>query len=111
MIDREALVRDARDFLRGNFEPSTVKLMVDFALKVLASQEGAQATITVLGAKIKRLKSALEPFADIADLIECETEGFSDTDELQLTFHDYLFQNFSVAKFKVARAAMGDRDA
>lgn len=46
---------------------------------------------------------ALEPFADIADLIDCETEGMSETDELALHFHDYLMASWPVSLFRAAR--------
>ena len=49
---------------------------------------------------------ALRPFADIADLIDSETEGLCDTDECQLVFHDYLMANFTVAQFRRARSAL-----
>lgn len=48
-------------------------------------------------------EAALEPFADISDLIDAETEGVSDTDELQLLFHDYLIAKWPVSTFRAAR--------
>jgi hypothetical protein len=54
---------------------------------------------------------ALEPFADIADLIDSETEGMSETDELALHFHDYLMASWPVSLFRAARRALtGGKD-
>lgn len=54
----------------------------------------------------KVLREALEPFADVADLIDAETEGLEEGDECQLMFHDYLMANYTVAHFRAARAAL-----
>lgn len=62
-----------------------------------------------LAAENARLREALEPFADIADLIDSETEGFSDTDEVELLFDKYLIQTFTIAQFRRARAALADQ--
>lgn len=63
----------------------------------------AEATITALEAENKRLREALEQFAAIADLVDSETEGFSDTDEFQLLFHDFLMASWSLSTFRRAR--------
>ncbi len=55
---------------------------------------------------VAALKEAAEPFARIADLIDAETTGFSEQDELALTYHDYLFDKFTVAQFRALRAAL-----
>lgn len=56
---------------------------------------------------IERYRKALEPFADIADLIGAETAGLSSEDELHLMFHDYLMERFTVHQFYEARQALG----
>lgn len=66
--------------------------------------EIARAT-EVLEAKLAAAENALEPFADIADLIDAETEGMDETDELVLHFHDYEFAKWPVSLFRKARAA------
>jgi len=58
-------------------------------------------------AKLAAAQKALEPFADIADLIDAETEGMAETDELVLHFHDYEFAKWPVSLFRKARAAPG----
>ncbi|MDH0127194.1 hypothetical protein N7376_24870, partial [Brucella intermedia GD04153] len=55
--------------------------------------------------KLAAAEKALEPFADIADLIDAETEGMAETDELVLHFHDYEFAKWPVSFFRKARAA------
>lgn len=56
--------------------------------------------------QIERLREALEPFADVANLIDAETEGMSETDECQLMFHDYLMTVYTVAQFRRARSSL-----
>lgn len=53
-----------------------------------------------------RLSHALRPFADMADYLDSETEGFADTDEFDLLYEDHLFHHFKVADFRDARAAL-----
>lgn len=57
-------------------------------------------------AQLAEANKALEPFADIADLIDSETEGMSETDELALHFHDYLMASWPVALFRACRQAL-----
>lgn len=56
--------------------------------------------------RIDELKTALEPFADVSDLIDVETEGFSDDDETNLMFADYLLKSYTIADFRKARSAI-----
>lgn len=56
-------------------------------------------------ARIEALEAALEPFAGIAELVDLETEGLSDTDTFDLMFHDYLLDRFTLAHFRAARRA------
>lgn len=54
--------------------------------------------------------AALEPFANLGDLIELETTGFDDTDELSLIVEDgHLLDRFTVGDFRRARAALAQR--
>lgn len=62
-----------------------------------------------LEAKLAAAEKALEPFADIADLIDAETEGMAETDELILLFHDYEFAKWPVSLFRQARAVLGGK--
>lgn len=54
--------------------------------------------------EVAKLREALEPFASIGELIEVETEGFDDADELDVIFHDYLFDKVKVGAFRKAAA-------
>lgn len=56
--------------------------------------------------RVDELKTALEPFADVSDLIDVETEGFSDEDETNLMFADYLLKSYTIADFRKARSAI-----
>ncbi|WPM80872.1 hypothetical protein R5W60_05335 [Brucella pseudintermedia] len=60
-----------------------------------------------LEAKLAAAEKTLEPLAGIADLIDAETEGMAETDELVLHFHDYEFAKWPVSLFRKARAALG----
>jgi len=60
-------------------------------------------------AALAEARKALEPFADIADLIDAETEGMAETDELVLHFHDYEFAKWPVSLFRKARAVLGGK--
>ncbi|WP_114216737.1 hypothetical protein [Ochrobactrum sp. 3-3] len=62
-----------------------------------------------LETKLATAEKALEPFADIADLIDAETEGMAETDELVLHFHDYEFAKWPVSFFREARAVLGGK--
>ena len=68
--------------------------------------------ITELEAENERLRVALSPFGDIADLFDCEIEGHSDTDELSLFYGDeadWLADRFTLAQFNAARAALAGK--
>lgn len=56
--------------------------------------------------RIEKLEAALRPFADVADLLDAETEGISDTDELDLYLYDYLAMRYEAGDFRSARAAL-----
>lgn len=56
--------------------------------------------------RIEKLEAALRPFADIADLLDSETEGVSDTDEMNLYLYDYLAGRYEAGDFRTARAAL-----
>lgn len=53
------------------------------------------------------LREALKPFADVADLVDSETEGVADSDEFQMHFHDYLMASWKLSMFRRARALLG----
>lgn len=57
------------------------------------------------------LRKALKPFADVADLVDAETEGVSDDDEFQMHFHDYLMASWKLSIFRRARALIGGENA
>ena len=57
------------------------------------------------------LRVALEPFAEIADLVDSETEGVADNDEFQMHFHDYLMASWKLSMFRRARALLGGENA
>jgi len=65
--------------------------------------------VKALEAKLAAAEKALEPFADISDLIAAETEGMAETDELVLHFHDYEFAKWPVSLFRKARAVLGGK--
>lgn len=53
------------------------------------------------------LRGALAPFARLGELIDLETEGFADADELPLTTEDgYLLDRLTVGDFRRARTAL-----
>lgn len=62
--------------------------------------------LRVMAARVKELEAALAPFADIADLIDSETEGVAQTDDTELYLNDYLLARWSVSTFTSARAAL-----
>lgn len=68
-----------------------------------------KADYAVSEAQLKAARKALEPFADVANLIDAETEGMAETDELVLHFHDYEFAKWPVSFFRKARAARGGK--
>jgi len=59
-----------------------------------------------LRAKVEAMREALAPFADVADLIDCETEGFSDDDIATLHLFDYEAARWRIGIFRTARAAL-----
>lgn len=65
--------------------------------------------VTELEAKLAAAEKALEPFADIADLIDAETEGMAETDELVLHFNDYEFAKWPMSLFRQTRAVLGGK--
>ena len=59
-------------------------------------------------ARVGEMREALEPFAAVGELIELETEGFDDTDTLDLMYDGYLLDRLPVADFRRARLARGE---
>jgi hypothetical protein len=82
----------------------------DAKMQLLHRQEdqliAAERKVAELEADKARLSEALRPFADMADYLDSETEGFADTDEFDLLYEDHLFHHFKVADFRAARAAL-----
>lgn len=82
--------------------------MNDLVMMGMARDE-AYAEITRLKAESDAMRAALEPFADIADLLDSETEGLGPTDEFTLYYgedHSWLAARFTVLQFIKARAAL-----
>lgn len=61
---------------------------------------------SALEAENAKLKEVLKPFADIADIIEVETEGVGDDDKTTLHLYGYEMARWTVDVFKKARAAL-----
>ena len=74
--------------------------------EVARQTEVVRQELIVAEAREARLSEALRPFADMADYLDSETEGFADTDEFDLLYEDHLFHHFKVADFRAARAAL-----
>ena len=66
------------------------------------------AALTSLIAERDGLREALAPFADFAEYLEVETEGFSDTDELDLCVEESGFRliKFKISDFRRIRTAL-----
>lgn len=91
------------EFVR-KFDTAPIQQEAATAIAALVAERDA------LKAQVKVVDEALDPFADISDLIDSETEGMSETDELQLLFHDYLFASWPVSLFRRARAVKGGKN-
>ena len=65
-------------------------------MEVVARAEAAEA-------RMNEMEAALRPFAEIADFVDAETEGFTDTDEFKLHFQDYLMASWPLSLFRTAR--------
>jgi len=72
-------------------------------MEVVARAEAAEARVT-------ELVAALRPFAEIADFVDAETEGFTDTDEFKLHFQDYLMASWPLSLFRTARSVSEEDD-
>lgn len=68
----------------------------------------AESRVQSLEEEVKRLREALEPFADFGEFMEVETEGFSDTDRLELVPEesDVRIGDLFVSAFRRARSAL-----
>ena len=68
----------------------------------------AAAAITSLIAERDGLREALAPFADFAEYLEVETEGFANTDELDLCVQEsgFRLERFKIGDFRRARTAL-----
>lgn len=73
--------------------------------------EEAAAEIESLRARLAEKDNALEPFAGVAELVDLETEGFSNDDTFELMFNDFLLDRFTLADFRRTREAWGGEDA
>lgn len=71
------------------------------ALPALLAAHASQAE------QIAKLREALEPFANMGELIELETEGFADDDDLHLIVESgHLMDRFPVKAFRAASQAL-----
>lgn len=74
------------------------------------------ALMSEAAAYIERLEAALEPFADVADFMDSETEGFASYDKLSLIVRDdegdevASFMDFEVSDFYRARNTLKGGD-
>lgn len=110
----EAIIREAADEL-ARLEADERKIAElemerdDLAQRAAVIDEALTNAVqlrTAAEADKARLSEALRPFADMADYLDSETEGFSETDEFDLLYEDHLFHHFKVADFRIARAAL-----
>jgi hypothetical protein len=64
--------------------------------------------IDTLRAEVARLRTAIEPFADVSDFLASETEGLSDDDvfNLKLAGSKFLLMTYTAKQFHDARAAL-----
>ena len=62
--------------------------------------------IAALRSENERLREALEPFADIADFLASETQGFEETDNLGVHIEDFRLWELSVGDVRRAREAL-----
>jgi hypothetical protein len=97
-LDAARAERDRANDLLSTDEMAERAILSAIAIDGLKSENDA------LKAEVEKLKAALEPFATFGEWMELETEGFSDTDELQLMCGEHLFENFKVGDFRRARA-------
>jgi molecular chaperone GrpE (heat shock protein) len=98
-IEKLATALAAKDAELGEWKTAQARSAVAYeAVRKRAERAEAQ---------LAEARKALEPFADIANLIDSETEGMSETDELELHFHDYLMASWPVSLFRAVRHAFG----
>lgn len=73
--------------------------------RVLGSRIFGEAAdrIEALETRLAETMEALRPFAGVSELVDLETESFSDTDTFDLMFNDFLFDRFTLAHFRTAR--------
>ncbi|WP_247996623.1 Lar family restriction alleviation protein [Brucella tritici] len=90
-------------------QDARIKAFVEYEQEAEGVKELYLGQIEAIEAKLAAAQKALEPFADIADLIDAETEGMAETDELVLHFHDYEFAKWPVSFFRKARAVLGGK--
>lgn len=91
-------------------DPSNLKERLEIAAYHEAATSGVAPEETLEGRAfdyIAKLEEALEVFADFADLIDSETEGFFDADEFSLVYGGLELQRFKLADFRRARAVRG----
>lgn len=79
---------DAAHIARMN--PVNVRVLLDY--------------ITTLERRLEEAGKVIEPFSDIADLVDSETEGFSESDELEFWLYDYLLGTCTIAELRAAQS-------
>ena len=88
--------------------PMAMRKALEAALSTPAVCDAHNAALASNEVDIERLRTALEPFADFADYLASETEGFADYDELRLLPDESDFELFrlKIEAFRNARAAL-----
>lgn len=81
---------------QGKLIESGVFIKNDDYIALVKGRESAEA-------KLAKARKVIEPFADISDLVDSETEGMADSDEFELLFHDYLLAKWPLSTFRAAR--------
>lgn len=86
-----------------------------FEYRAIYAAKDVEVALAAKDAEIELLRDALRPFADIADLMDSETEGFSMADCLQLVVENEGFptvhiNSFCLQRFYTARAALSKQE-
>lgn len=101
--DTEALEARIKSWNRCYPGNINIEMTMDDALAAIQALRSQLAEMEVENG---RLREALEPFARMGELIELETTGFSDDDELHLIVETgHLMDRFSVKSFRQALAS------
>ena len=102
VICERRIVDEAADRIEALEAENAALREVAESIAEMRPDESAHAA---LEARLAEAEKVIDRLANVSDLID-ETEGMSDTDELKLFFHDYLFASWPVSMFRAARAFM-----